>query len=411
MAAVIDMASMAALLKERFYEVTYSVFKDQPGLTLLNTNEDFGGTDGKYPLETNTSQGIGGSFGAAFTNQTAPQVVAWQMVTKPLYALSTLDGVTYRRAMGDKNSFVDIVANTTKMDARGHRLEMGVMVYGDGTGTIGQISSISTGVITLVNPTDTLRFSKGMTLQQCATLGGPTALAAVGYVIAVNYRQGVGTVTVSATPGGAAGNPTGWAGTTGYLNRYGNLNQMASGYAAWIPVTPPGATDIFYGVPRGSDSKLYGTYFNGQQGRDIASALITGNGEISNMGGSPNLVLATNRSWNALKDTFQGTVPYETVTTEAGISFNSIQLHGDTGKMNVVADRNCTAKTAWMLQMDTWELISVGKPTGLLEYPGMGAAGYFQVRPDADAVQCRVGGDWNIVCKNPAGNGQIALAL
>lgn len=415
MASVVDSAAFQAFFKERFYQQEIDLWKQQPGYALIDTNEDFGGSDGKYPLETNASQGIGPDLRGTLSVQTSPDLYAWLLATVTYYATATLDGPTYRRSMGDKNAFMNAAAVVTMAAARQHQLDLGILIYGDGTGTLGQIGAISSpGVLTLTNASDTNRFFRNMALQSCVNYGGPQPVAAVGYVVDISYRLSSPSITVSTTPGGPPATPAGWGPTAGsdatWLSRYNCLNRVISGFGGWIPKTAPTAANgLWFNVPRYQDSKLYGIFYDGSKGNSISSSLINTSAEVGAMGGNPNLVLMNYRSYGAFKDSIQGSVDYETITTEAGVSFESIKFLTDTGKVNVVPDRNCPAKTAFMLETSTWEKASVGPMTGLLRYPDGQNDTYFYVRPDDDAAQFRIGCDANVICKKPSGNAQIAL--
>ena len=110
----------------------------------------------------------------------------------------------------------------------------------------------SSGVQTLTSADDTRNFFEGMVLEVSADDGssathGLIASAGLGYVIAVDHDAG--TVTVSATSGGAAGTPANWTGTMYYF-RYGDF-QGESAYIAyniidsiqeWVPIATPSAT-------------------------------------------------------------------------------------------------------------------------------------------------------------------------
>lgn len=149
-------------------------------------------------------------------------------------------------------------------------------LYGDGSGAIGQIASISTGVITLVDPNSVVQFEQNMVLNSYSVSGSTATISTgsnLGYVIAVN--RSAGTVTVSATAGGAAGTPTNWSTSFPNLSVQGDTNFASgglaqgltlklAGLAAWIPVTAPGSSDSFWGVNRSVDvTRLGGVRFNG----------------------------------------------------------------------------------------------------------------------------------------------------
>ncbi len=130
--------------------------------------------------------------------------------------------------------------------------------------------TISAGVITLAASTNgvlgsqaIVNFEVGQILLPSANDGTSTAhviiaSAGLGFVVAVNYNAG--TLTVSATSGGAAGTPANWAGSM-YFFRAGqsggpgdfggtaNPNRIVLGFGAWNPPADPTST-AFEGVDR-----------------------------------------------------------------------------------------------------------------------------------------------------------------
>src|ERR1700721_4247921 len=107
-------------------------------------------------------------------------------------------------------------------------------MYSDGSGVRGTYGlgagSIAAGVITLDNLGQVYQFAVNMALVSFSIAGQtPTQStgANLGYVTAVD--TGAGTVTVSATQGGAAGTPTGWSSAFPYLAQVGDVNFIANG--------------------------------------------------------------------------------------------------------------------------------------------------------------------------------------
>src|ERR1019366_3683567 len=79
-------------------------------------------------------------------------------------------------------------------------------LFGAANGVRGQIASIASGVIILVDPNTVVQFEVGMSLESFSIAGNTyTSAVSVGYVIAVN--RSLGTVTVSTSQGGAAATP------------------------------------------------------------------------------------------------------------------------------------------------------------------------------------------------------------
>jgi hypothetical protein len=405
--AVVDQSAFAALMKTRFMKVSRALFEEMPLYAMLDRDESAGGTDMKYPIETQALQGTASDLPSSIDSETAGANYAWDMTLQTTYTTGEIQATTWRRAEGSQNSFVDMLADTAMKAMRGAQLEQAGDIFRSSTGVRGRVDGTvsSDGVVTLQNPDDIYIFYKDMRLQASATPTG-AALGQTAYVVGIDYNDG--TFVLSNTYRGTPMQPTGWSGSDLYLFRYGTKGKKISGLDSWIPTTKPLPTDpLFFSVPRWEDSTLYGTYVDGAKYRDSAAAFINLAGRLRARGAKPKLGVMTYTSWNNLANTFQGTVPYETVTTTAGISFESIVLRTDAGKVNVIPDPRCNPKTGWLLDPSTIELLSVGSPVGVLKYPDRQVP--YIILQGTDVMQLRVGGDIQLIVKVPGYNGRVAL--
>jgi hypothetical protein len=78
---------------------------------------------------------------------------------------------------------------------------------------------------------------------------------------------------------------------------------------------------------------------------------------------------------------------YVDIKVNADVGFRGISLNSPRGVMKIIPDQNCPADKAFMLQLDTWKLNSLGKAPKILNLDGLK-----MLREDqADAVELRVG--------------------
>lgn len=278
-------------------------------------------------------------------------------------------------------------------------------IFRSGTGSIGQISgSVTAGVITLASSADIVQFEVNMALQANATDGGSTPRAAIGYVIAVN--RSAGTLTVSTSMGGAAASPGSW--TSGdYLLVQGDLNQKASGLAAWLPFTAPSSGDNFYGVDRTVDTwRLGGGRYDGSS-QSIEEALIDGSSLVAREGGKPKVCVTNFASWGALEKALGAKCVYIDHKGPAEIAFRGIRVHGANTTIDVFPDRNCQPNYAYLLQMDTWALEGLGDVPQILRY----GDGLEMLRVyNADAGEVRVGAYYNLRTNAPGWSAVVKLS-
>lgn len=427
MAIYSNPTNQVAVLKELYPEdgdyMKDLVYKKNPHLALVKKNESPSGFAGKYipvPLVYGTPQGRSANFTNAQGNQTAPAVSSFFVYRVSNYQLVTITNELIEATKDDAGAFVDEVKLNMDTGFRNISNDLALDLYGSGNGNRGQYASISTGVITLSQPAQIVNFEVGMSLVSFSISGSTytqSTGAAVGYVIAVN--RSAGTLAVSATPGGAAGTPTNWSTSFPYLGVQGDVAfgsitvttgfLKVSGLSAWLPTTAPSAGDSFWGVDRSVDvTRLAGVRFDGSA-ESIEEALIDASSLVAREGGQPDMCFTNFQSWAALEKSLGSKVQYVDVKhEEADIAFAGIRIHAPYGPITVIPDRNCPALTAYLLQMDTWQLRSLGKAPHILTY---GLEGLEGLRVGtADALEVRIGYYANLICNAPGWNCVVQLS-
>lgn len=394
------------MLKEYYdgQKVQIMTYAKQPFLAIVPKDEEVQGKYYPVPTQFEVNQGRSATFANAQGNQTAPAYAEFLVTYKTDYDVATIANQALEASMGDKGSFMRLATNMVDSAIRGLTISLGSSLFRSGTGSIGQISgSVSTGVITLINPADVSQFGVGQTLQAASTDGG-TPRAALGYVIARSVRNG--TVTVSATAqGGSAGTPSSW-GANDYLLVQGDSNSKLSGLSGWLPLTDPTSSDNFYGVNRSPDYRLFGVSYDGS-GQPIEEAVIDHSMLLEREGAGADYLVSNFGSVAALTKALGTRRSYIEMEGPAGIGFRALVVDGAGGPIKVLADRNCQVQTGWMLQLDTWKLISIGPAPKILRYEDR--LEMLRVY-NSDSAECRVGAYPNLICNAPGWNGQLKLA-
>lgn len=422
MATYASASNQIAALKELYTGDDYMkdlVYKKNPLLSLIPKDESPSGFAGKYipvPLIFGTPQGRSATFSTAQTNQTAPQLSSFFVYRVSNYQIATITNELLEATKDDAGAFIDEAKLIMDTSFRNISNDLALDLYSDGSGKRGQISSISTGVITLVNSNDVVNFEVGMVLVSADSSGTQSTGNALGYVIAVNRYSG--TVTVSATFGGSAGTPSNWS--TTFLNLYvqgdfvaGSVSTTSalkvSGLAAWFPQTAPASNDSFWGVNRSADSRMYGVIAQNTSNETIEEALIDGASLTAREGGQPDMCFMNFASYAALEKSLGSKVQYVDVKhEEVDIAFAGIRIHAPYGPITVIPDRNCPAKTAYLLSMETLKFRSLGKAPHILTY---GLEGLEGLRVgNADALEIRIGYYGNLICNAPCWNCVIPLS-
>jgi hypothetical protein len=428
-----NVSNQVAALKELYTGDDFMVdlvYKKNPFLALVNKSEAPGGFAGKYipvPLIYGTPQGRSATFSSAQNNQTAPSVSSFFVYRVKNYQLATIENELLEATKDNAGAFVDEAKLVMDTAIRNISNDLAHDLFGSPTGigvrgTFGT-GGISSGVITLDNSSDVVNFEVGMVLESFSISGTTATISTggnLGYVIAVD--RGAGTVTVSATAGGAAGTPTNWsAGSFPNLAQTGDINYASgglgtangsalkiSGLSAWLPTSAPGGGDSFWGVNRSADAtRLAGIRYDGRA-QPIEEALIDAAALVAREGGQPDMAFVTFATYSALEKSLGAKVQYVDVKhDEADIAFAGIRIHAPYGPITVIPDRNCPAKTVFLLQMDCWKLRSLGKAPHILTY---GAEGLEGLRVGtADALEIRLGYYGNLICNAPGFNAVVQV--
>jgi hypothetical protein len=130
---------------------------------------------------------------------------------------------------------------------------------------------------------------------------------------------------------------------------------------------------------------------------------------VAREGGMPDMCFINFTSYAALEKSLGAKVQYVDVKhEEADIAFAGIRIHAPYGPITVIPDRNCASQTAYLLQMDTWKLRSLGKMPHVLTY---GLEGLEGLRVgNADALEIRIGYYGNLICVAPGWNCVVQLS-
>ncbi len=400
----LNATAMNAALKELYdgQVVENLVYSDNPLLAMLPKKTDFGGKYKPIPIITGVSQGRSATFATAQANQTAALIESFLLTRVSDYSIATIDNQTMLASATDKMAFLEGVKVLVDGAIQSAALSLSGALFRDGTGTIGAITSITSGVIVLTDPNSVTQFEVNMTLQANATSGG-TPRAALGYIIAVN--RSAGTVTVSDTAlGASAGSPSGWAPADSLLVQ-GDNNAKVSGLLAWLPVSSPSATP-FFNVDRSQDpTRLAGIRFNGTS-QPIEEALIDASNLVAREGGRPKKCFMSYASFSALEKSLGSKIQYVDAKGPANVGFRGIMINGANTQIECFPDRSCPGQTAFLLDMRSWALNSLGEAPMILRY----GDGLEMLRVyNADAGEVRVGYYANLGCNAPGWNAVVQL--
>lgn len=430
-----NIATLKELYSDDSWVMKDLVFDKNPFLAIVPKDETEMGMAGKsfpIPVMFDTGAGRSADLGTAQTYQSAPQTAEFAVTRVSNYSVATLTNDFLRASASSIGAFMPAAELNVKSAFRNCSNDLAHDLYGDGSGTRGSYGanggsgSISSGVIQLDNLGQVYQFSLGMALISFSVSGQtPTqsTSAALGYVIAVNTGQG--SITVSASQGGAAGTPANWSTSFPFLAQAGDVNFVANGLnsanmkklaglGAWVPSVDPSGSDNFFSVNRSvSPTKLAGLRFVGSAAESIQDALIDSVNQLaaqSSEAGDPDYILVNPVSYQTLVKQLTSQANYVSIKhDEIDISFKALVLPTANGEIAILQDRNCPAQTAYIITLKTWKLRSLGKVPQFLTFPGFYDQLGFPV-PGSDAVELRIGYYANLTCNAPGANGVVPLA-
>jgi hypothetical protein len=408
MGQYLDLSAMNAALKELYdgQVVENLVYADNPFLAMVKKNTDFGGKYKPIPIITGSSQGRSSTFSNAQGNQSPVQIESFLLTRVSDYSIATIDNQTMLASKTDKMAFLEGAKLVIDGAIRSITNSVASAIFRSGTGSIGQIASISTSgsgpyisTITLSNVNDIVQFEVNMYLVATLTDGG-AASSDVLQVTKVNRSSGVITCSSAASPSAT------WAASS-FLVVQGDLNLKAKGLSAWLPKSAPSTGDNFYGVDRSVDpTRLAGVRYDGSA-QSIEEAIIDASALLAREGGKPNVLITNFASYSALEKALGSKVTYTELKGPAEIAFRGIMINGANSMIKVFPDRNCQALTGYLLQMDTWALEGLGDVPQILRY----GDGLEMLRvANADAGEVRVGAYYNLRTNAPGWNAVVSLS-
>ena len=403
----LDMTKFGPGLKAYYsnQKVENMTYKDYPFYAMLTKKKDFYGKNYPLPIQIGNPQGRSHTFSKAKANQTSSVYKDFTLTRVKDYSLATVDNETAEASENDKGAFLKALTNEIDSAIRSSASSMATMIYGDGSGCIGQISAgtnVATATLTLADPDSVVNFEVGMTLVFAAarSTGALRNSGSTLSVLAVNRSTGV--LTMSAAINTVTGTIA-----NDFVFVDGDRNLSVSGLAAWLPEAAPAGGDNFFGVDRSVDpTRLAGVRYDGSA-MSIEEALVGGLTLCNREGGNPKVVFMNYTDWSNLELALGSKVQY--MVTEAfgraDIGFQGIQVKTNKGVANCVADPFCPRGLAYGLTMESWALYSLKEPIRILDLDG----NKILRTSDADAVELRVGGYFQLGCNAPGHNVVITL--
>ena len=357
--------------------------------------ENFVGENYVQPIIHSNPQGASATFANAQANKTASKIKKFTITTNKDYALASIDNETILASKNNSGAFMSAVTLETDGAFATAARSLAISLYGSGTGKIGKVKSdYSSGTtIYLSQAADIVHFEVGMKINFSTADGGGSVIATKPTVDAID--RNLGTITVSDATSVVANH---------YIFRDGDYDSKLKGLAAWLPASVSGG-DSFFGLNRSVDvSRLAGIQYNGSAS-PIEEALISAASRLAREGGKPTHCFMSYEKYAELEKSLGSKVQYIDLKTEVDVGFRGIVVNGPRGPIKVIADQDCPADKAYLLQLDTWKLLSRGQAPQILNMDGLD-----KLRDaSADSIELRVGYYGQLSCSAPGYNCAISF--
>lgn len=397
----LDMTTFAAGLKQHYYGTESTIpdltYGESAFYAQLEKDETFGGSTGEVPIIHGHNQGISNTFAKAQANIGNLKMKRWALTSVDYYALATISGKVIRASRGNKNAFME--AATAEIDSTFKALtrSLAIDLFRDGYGALGVIGSISTDTVTWATPSDVMNFEVDQKVVFSQSNNGHTLRSATPLTV-IARDEDAGTTQFSAALSSVS------AVANDVAFREGNRENSATparlsvaGCTAWDPPDASAITSTaFFGIDRTVDkARLGGRRVDGTT-KKIQDALIDAAVLVARGGGSPDRAFISYDKWGELDKELGAKVEYNEFEV-GNVGFRTILLNGPKGPIKVMADNGCPDQRGWVTQMDTWVLLSMGKPIGFLDEDDL----KMLRQSTADGYEVRVGGYLQLGNKAP----------
>lgn len=444
----LGMQEISGILKQIYdgQKLATLYYKNNPLYAMLRKKEDFYGETYPLPTIVETPTGIANLFANAQLpnqlinsgtgtggNQGPAKFVKFMLTRASVYGVHIIDRQAMLSAANNIGAFVNGQMATMDAMIQGVTNLMAQQLYRSGSGSIGVISTITSGVIVLTNPTDARYFTVGQVV--IATNVDPvqgasvTQRAGYGYVTSIN--RGAGTVTVGNAAAAAPttpATPSAWApGDYLQINGTSPLNGPTlsgallpiaiTGLQAWIGQSQTiTSSDVFFGVNRSQDVwRLGGGYYDGSaNGQSVEEALYDGSTQLFMEGGYPSHCFVGPNAYAALQKSCAARNIFETEVQadmgengDAHLFFKGITIQGAGSHFIVLADRNCPPYSAFLMSMEDWALYSLKAAPHVVDDDGVS----FLRQTNADAFEFRLAAYAQLGCAAPGHSMYVKLAI
>lgn len=398
-----------------FYKIRYPQTKvdklfvyDMPFLAQVKRSDELTGIKTVIPVQIGGPQGQSAALTTALQNATSSVGVAWGIVPVAYYGGITIDARTLMAARSNEGAFMKQRENEyeSQLKAMGATLEQAC--WSPGTGTIGLLAADpGTGTTFTVAENDAINFHPNMKVLFYADSSGVPGSVRAGSsrtVVSANLDTGVITVSAALDAALAAGD---------HVVREGNVNALIKGIPAWIPADDPSAT-AFFDVDRSVAPQMLAGWRQTWLGT-IEQTAKKLDSKMRRVNQNPKVLWLSYGNFLKLEAELGTRGIREEDGTPATAGRSSLSFTSPGGKIRVMTGPYVPEDAGFLLDMSTWELMSLGPVPHVVQDDGqtavrLGSAFSSGTSLAEDGIEIRLRYFAQLVCRNPYANGRFPIS-
>jgi|GEM_PF-2668338 len=381
--------------------------KQRPFFNMLRKNKDFSGRNYPIPVfHEDAAAGRSATFATGQTHSNNPQIAEFAIDVVQNHCVVQISTDALLRLRNDRGSFMkqQVLRIDTAINAMLNDIERQLFRTSDGNiGVIASTTTVASTDMDLTLDADVNNFYVGQEIVFADTITAALRGASIG--VATVDRQAVGTdhFTTDANINSVSGATGDLIFTAGdYVSASDRLK--ISGLSDWLPSSAPGTT-AFFGQDRSTDgTRLAGHRLTGSL-NDIKKAITDAAASIAVHGGFVDYALMNHTDWANLVDQLESDVLRDP-GGKAVAGFQYVEVFGPGGPIQCVPCTFAQKNIVWLLDIATWELVSMGEPARVNDDDGLMA----NKLGSASGLEVRVDSHVQLACYKPVCNGRLTLS-
>lgn len=380
-------------------------FLQSKAFSVMPKNTRYDGLKYIHPVESALGSGYSGDASVAYASNSgaSPSFARWEIDPVEAFNGRVISGGLMDRTRTSQGSFIGSGLKVTTDDTWKEFISAtGAYMWGDGTGKLGTVASVSGNNLYLTNPSDALKFRIRQVVQ-AFTPGNPAVESGTVTLATVDPNTGLLTTTGASW---AAGISTIAAGMG--LVQQGTYLSVFQGIPSWIPTPEARAAGVL--------STTYNNVVRSANPVILAGVSYEGNGDpkvttierlavkIQQVGGeAPTHCFL---SFDDYADVLEYLGTRAQIVTESAyrkpqISFPALELATAIGTVKVIPDQFVPPDYTWILNINDWEFFSAGEYPYTRMYDGL----VLRALENSDNYGYRIKGNGNTYCRRPFSNG------